>query len=716
MGTFNYFRGSNPTQHHVQLPVYREVTYRQVWPGIDVVFQGDQRNLKYDVVLHPGGHVDDIRFVCEGADHIHLDDAGNLLIETSLGTFTDLKPFAYQDTGCQRQPIDCRFVLRSEADGSKNIGFELMEQSDPGYPLVIDPILSYSTYLGGSENDVGFGIAVDASGSAYVAGFTASTDFPTTPGAFDTTFNASFEAFVTKLNPAGTALVYSTYLGGSGSEQGLGIAVDLSGNAYVAGFTSSADFPTTPGAFDTTLGGLQNAFVTKLDPAGSALVYSTYLGGSVTDQGSGIVLDASGNAYVTGSTQSADFPVTPGAFDTTLSGFQNAFVTKLNPTGTALVYSTYLGGSGSDQGNGIALDALGNAYVTGFTQSSDFPTTPGAFDTSSSGLQDAFVTKLNPAGTALVYSTYLGGSVIETGYGIAVDTSDHAYVTGDTASADFPTTPGAFDTTFNSSFDAFVTKLNPAGTALVYSTYLGGSGFDRGTDIALDASGTAYVTGFTQSADFPTTPDAFENSLIGPQNVFVTKLNSTGTALVYSTYLGGSGSEQGLGIALDAFGNAYVAGVTASDDFPTTSGAFDSTFGGVQDAFVVKFDFVQSFSTGVIPNLTETGPIASTIQVLISNDNLFNVSTIEIEAFYLSGSNRVPYVHELFSIAPGTVMSRSYFAADFPAYEIQYFITGDTAADVLVSVFPLDNQENAVAAVSIIRAEAAPLVRITPVP
>jgi hypothetical protein len=458
--------------------------------------------------------------------------------------------------------------------------------------LIIDPALAYSTYLGGSGSDVVDGIAVDASGNVYVTGFAGSTDFPTIVGAFQTTFGGGVaDVFISKLNSAGSALVYSTFVGGSAFDQGTGIVIDASGNAYVVGGTFSNDFPTTPGAFQTTSRGGDKAFVSKLNRSGSALSYSTYLGGSTSDAGFGIALDASGNAYVTGFTFSNDFPTTPGAFQTTLRGIANVFVSKLNPTGSALSYSTYLGGTGKEEAYDIALDASGNAYVVGDTFSNDFPTTPGAFQTTYGGNQDAFVSKLNPTGSALSYSTYLGGSGFDLGVGIALDASGNAYLTGITGSSDFPTTSGAFQTTYGGGTDAFVSKLNSTGSSLRYSTYLGGSDYDTGRGIALDASGNAYVTGDTSSNGFPTTPGAFQTTYAGNGDAFVSKLNSSGSALVYSTYLGGSNGDEGFGIALDSSGNAYVTGDTYSSEFPITRGAVQTTLGGFSDAFVSKFSF-----------------------------------------------------------------------------------------------------------------------------
>ena len=589
-GKANYFIGRDPAKWRTNVATYARVQYQDLYPGIDLVYYGTQRQIEYDFVVRPGADPNRIVLDFEGADRLDVDAHGDLVLHTAGGVVRQRRPLIYQEVDGVRRAILGGYV---KLDGTQ-VSFRVAAY-DTRRPLVIDPALVYSTFLGGSAPDFGLGIAVDAAGNAYVTGETTSADFPTTPGAFDTTLNGGFggDAFVTKLSGSGTALVYSTFLGGSGTDFGTGIAVDAAGNAYVTGRSGSPDFPTTPGAFDTTFNGIEDAFVTKLDAAGSALVYSTFLGGSLVDQGLGIAIDAAGNAYVTGATLSADFPTTPGAFSTTFTGASygvgDAFVTKLNAAGSALVYSTFLGGSGSDYGQGIAVDDSGNAYVTGATLSADFPTTPGAFDTTYHGTGDAFVTKLNAAGTALVYSTFLGGSGADGGSGIAVDAAGNAYVAGATFSADFPTTPAAFDTTYNGGVgDAFVTKLNVAGTALVYSTFLGGSGEDDARGIALDAGGNAYVTGPTLSADFPTTPSAFDSTFNGATDVFVTKLNVAGSGLVYSTFLGGSGIDGGQAIAVDGSGDAYVTGFTTSADFPTTPGAFDTIFTGAADAFVTK--------------------------------------------------------------------------------------------------------------------------------
>src|SRR2546422_827769 len=591
-GRSNYFIGNDPAKWRANVPTYAKVEYRDVYPGVNLVYYGNQRQLEFDFIVAPGADPQRIRLGVEGADRLDLDAQGDLVVHTGGAQVRLQEPDVYQMANGVRQEIESRYVLNDDHQVEVWVG-----AYDTHKPLVIDPTLAYSTYLGGNSLDEGFGIAVDSLGQAYVTGVTASLACPTTAGAFQSSSAAGEEAFVTKLNPTGAALVYSTYLGGTNSDVSWGIAVDSLGQAYVTGRTSSANFPTTAGAFQPSFpGGFFAAFVTKLNPTGAALVYSTYLGGTGGEQGFSIAVDAAGNAYVTGNTFSTNFPTTAGAFQHKFGGGDNdAFVTKLNTlaSGSAsLVYSTYLGGTSDENGFGIAVDSTGNTYVTGQTGSLDFPTTTGAFRPSfAGGFIDAFVTKLNPTGAALAYSTYLGGTGDEDGFGIAVDATGNAYVTGITFSPDFPATAGTFQPS-SPGGDAFVTKLNPSGAALVYSTYLGGTGSDVGFGIAVDSFGNAYVTGQTFSSDFPTTEGAFQTTFGGGGgfDAFLTKVNPAGAALVYSTYLGGTSDDFGLGIAVDNFGNAYVTGFTGSLDFPTL-GAFQSTSGDGGDAFVAKFSF-----------------------------------------------------------------------------------------------------------------------------
>jgi hypothetical protein len=583
-GYYNYLIGNDPTRHASYVRRYKEAWVKGVYAGIDMRYYLEGGRLRYDWVVQPGGDPSQIVFGLEGSEKTYIDSEGRLVFTTRFGEVKLAELRVYQGD----REIGGRFVERPGGWGIE------VGSYDPTQPLVIDPLV-YSTYIGGSSDEVGYGIAVDGSGYAYVTGETESPDYDVTPGAFQRTNGGGRDVFVTKLNAAGTALVYSTYIGGSDGDYGNAIAVDGSGNAYVTGRTSSTDYDVTPGAFQTTNGGVVDVFVTKLNATGTALVYSTYMGGSDIDEGNAIAVDGGGNAYVTGYTYSTNYDVTPGAFQTTFGGYTDVFVTKLNATGTALVYSTYIGGSEGDLGYGIAVDVGGNAYVTGYT-SGDYDVTPGAFQTThGGGVVDVFVTKLNATGTALVYSTYIGGGDEDVGYGIAVDGSGNAYVTGYTESTNYDVTPGAFQTAYGGGRDAyfggdvFVTKLNATGTDLVYSTYIGGSSDEVGYGIAVDGSGYAYVTGFTGSTDYDVTPGAFHTTYRGNMDVFVTKLNATGTALVYSTYIGGRGDDYGYAIAVDGSGNAYVTGWTSSPDYDVTPGTFQTTNeGGMADVFVTK--------------------------------------------------------------------------------------------------------------------------------
>jgi hypothetical protein len=589
----NYFIGNDPSKWHVGISTFKRVRFRQVYPGIEAVYYGNQQQLEYDFTVAAGADPDNIRVRFEGADKVEVNAAGELLLSLGEDQIRQPPPTLYQEISGKRHAVEGKYVLK----GDRQVGFAV-EEYDASVPLVIDPVLPYSTYLGGNGDETGNSIAVDSAGNAYVTGSTRSTNFPTA-NAFQHTFVGVQDVFVTKFNPAGSALIYSTYLGGSDGDYGQGITVDSVGNVYLTGFTFSTNFPTA-NALQGTSGGNADAFVTKLNATGSVLVYSTYLGGSFTDYGYGIAVDSSGNAYITGETNSANFPIAH-AFQGTLGGgvpgsHTDAFVTKLNPAGSALVYSTYLGGSGNnfysgdDVGVGIAVDSAGNAYVTGWTQSQNFPTANAFQGTiGGPGYDDAFVTKFNAAGSALVYSTYLGGSNTDEGVGVAIDSAGNAYITGLTRSTNFPTA-NAFQGMNHGDYDAFVTKINAAGSGLVYSTYLGGSALDYSLGIAVDSTGNAYIVGQTTSNNFPTA-NAFQSTNHGgPLNydAFVTKFNAAGSALVYSTYLGGTDDDQGYAIAIDSGGNAYVTGGTWSADFPIANAFQNSPRGGDTDAFVTK--------------------------------------------------------------------------------------------------------------------------------
>ena len=531
-GTVNYFIGSDPTGWRTAVPTYSKVRYGQVYPGVDLVYYGNQGQLEYDFVVAPGADPDQIVLEFEGVETLDVDASGDLVLHTAGGELRQRRPAIYQNTRSGRQEIAGGYVLTNDG----RVGFQVTSY-DRSRSLVIDPILVYSDFFGAGTGRAN-GIAVDALGNAYVTGSTRSDVFPIAGNVLQPTFGGDRDVFVSKISPDGSTRLYSTYLGGSKDDVGLDIAIDAAGNAYVVGTTTSADLPMpgTPSPLQAELNGDGDAFVAKLSADGSALVYSTFLGGGGLEEGNGIAVDPSGNAYVTGRTHrpgdlSNDFPTTSGVVQPNRAGFRDAFVTKLSADGSSLAYSTFLGGGGHELGFGIAVDGSGSAYVTGitkFTDSANNPSTQSPFPTHNpfqrnhgglTGTEDAFVTKINSDGSALVYSTFLGGSDRDNARGITVDGSGHAYVTGFTHSLNFPVSsplqPSFIDPLDINGFDAFVTKFSPDGSGLVYSTFLGGDGLDQGIDVAV-RSGVAYVGGVTRSTDFPTTPDAIELGLINP--------------------------------------------------------------------------------------------------------------------------------------------------------------------------------------------------------
>jgi len=645
-GKVNYFIGKDPSKWRSDVPTYSKVKYSAVYPGIDLVYYGNQRQLEYDFIVAPDADASQVRLHFAGAGKLSIDSKGDLKISAANGEISFHKPVVYQMKNGQREPVAGKFQLLAKSD----VGFALGDY-DRNRELVIDPTLAYSTYLGGSTSESATGIAVDGTGHAYVTGGTLSSDFPVLAGGYQTVDPGSAHptsvAFVTKFHHDGSGLIYSTFLGGSGSDSATAIALDSKGDAYLTGTTFSTDFPVTAGAYETSPGNSQNSFVTELNPTGSNLIYSTYLLNTSYPGATGIAVDPSYHAYVAGFTNYKDFPVSADAFQkTNRSKYGSGFVVKLTEAGSSAIYSTYLGGSNYEYAYGIAVGKQGEAYITGTTYSHDFPETAGAYQTKNKAAghqtNNAFVTKLNTTGSALVYSTYLGGSgapdgvyVGDTGYGIAIDAAGDAYVTGSAFSDDFPHTNGAYQTVNHAestqSGNAFVAKFNPAGSQLLYSTYLGGSGIvnvapindsdpvgwgDSGSAIAVDSIGDAYVTGYAVSGDFPVTIGAYmtqDPSEGGNEDgnnpvAFFSKLNPAGSQLLYSTYMGGLGCGTGIGagydgtgdlgnaIAVDPTGNVYLAGETCSGNFPTSSNAFDPTnkasfYGGFTTGFVSKFQF-----------------------------------------------------------------------------------------------------------------------------
>ncbi|MFN0108854.1 MAG: SBBP repeat-containing protein [Blastocatellia bacterium] len=611
----NYFIGNDSSEWRTDVPTFSRVAQRGIYPGVDAVFYGNQGQLEYDFVVAPQSDPRQIELTFDGADKLELNEQGDLLIGLSDNRQNDnqltmRKPVIYQQVNGQRQLIEGGFSLGNLKSQISNPESHLQTVRfdigvyDPDLPLVIDPVIDYSTYFGGSGTDIAYGIAVDRLGFVYITGQTGSLNYPTkTP--YQAARDGATDAFVTKLSADGKSVVFSTYFGGRNpGDRGAAIAVDLAGNIYLTGETNSLNFPTANAANPIFRGNV-DAFVTKFNIQGNVLLYSTFLGGTFADVAFGIAIDRFDSAYVTGRTQSANF-ATKNPMQATLKGQQDVFIAKFNADG-AVIYSTYLGGelsqtTGRDEeaGYSIALDAMLNVYITGFTTSPGFPTV-GAIQPNFAGVEDVFVAKLNAEGSALVYSTFLGGDRAEEARGIAIDPLGNAYITGYTFSLNFPLA-NALQRNYGGSVDAFVTKINAAGSALIYSTFLGGSGSENTGliaditpvgGIAVDALGNAYITGKTESSNFPVVR-ALQPMLRGDNDAFVAKIDPAGSELIYSTYLGSAFTgdngfdERGLDLAIDANGSVYITGQVLKNDFPTVVPVQAMYGGGLSDAFVTK--------------------------------------------------------------------------------------------------------------------------------
>jgi hypothetical protein len=650
----SYFKGNDAGKWRSNVPSYQSVSLGEVYPGIEVKLKAGGKNVEKIFYVSPQGNAADIKIGVAGVDGFKIDKDGKLIFKNSLGELAMRAPVAWQEIAGQRHEVKIHYRL----PGKYLYGFYVTGDYNENYPLVIDPdldTLMASTFLGGSDYEISKSLTLDGSGNVYIIGNTLSLDFPTTIGAYSLGPYGTFDIFVSKLDGDLSTLRASTYLGGSDSDGGNSLILDILrldvlGNVYITGYTYSWDFPITQGAFDWTFNGgryCDKAFVCKLDSNLTKLLASTFLGGSLINDGHSLALDSAGNVCVTGYTSSMDFPVTSGAYDRTVGG-GDAFISKLDSHLTTLLASTFLGGSGIEQGNSLALDSAGNVYLVGGTDSTDFPTTPGVFDRTMNN-NDVFISKLDNNLTTLLASTFLGGSNFDNSNSLALDGSGNVYLTGGATSADFPTTPGAYDRTIIGT-DVFISKLDNHLTMLLASTFLGGSGTEWGNSLALDSAGNVYLTGGTESTDFPTTPGAYDRTNNGSE-AFISKLDNNLTTLLASTFLGGSLISYNSSLALNSLGNVYLTGGTPSADFPTTLGAYDRIHaGGYGDVFISKLNG-RSVSIAVTwPNSGEswvaksvhdiswgwTGAIAN-VRIEVSADNGLNWSDV-ISSLANSGS------------------------------------------------------------------------------
>ena len=568
--TYNYYLGNDPTRWRTGVRAYAEVVYREIWAGIDLRLYGNGRHLEQEFVVKPGGDPSRIRVAYRGIEGLRIAEDGALVIRTAFGELRESPPAIYQEIDAKRIAVAGRFKLLGPTAYTFEVG-----PYEPRYALVIDPTLVYATYLGGTGTDRALGIAVDNQGHAYIAGDTVSPDFPTQNGLQPPA--GGFDIFIARLNRGGTALQYSTYFGGSGDDTDPAIAVDADGGAYVVGTTTSSNFPTFSSGvpLQRSLGGSQDAFVVRIDSTGT-LAYSTYLGGSGNETGVGIAVDPSCltpavgcNVYVSGTTTSAGFLPANG-FQPTFGGVRDAFIVKLNSTGSTLLASTYLGGSGADDAGVLAVGSDGSVYLTGQTSSTNFPT-QNPLQSSLNGPADAFIVKLSPNLSTLIYSTYFGGSGTDGGNQVVVNSAGEMYIAGTTDSPDL-TPVAAAQSTPGGGVDGFVLRLDATGSTVRYLTYLGGNGFDSAFSIALDGSGLVYVTGKT-GGNIPTAVvrDTSPQAALGTDGgtgIYVAKLDPDRPLVYYLTYLGNATNEDEGMIAVDAAGckSKFASGAIPASD------------------------------------------------------------------------------------------------------------------------------------------------------
>jgi hypothetical protein len=597
----NYFLGNDPSRWHTDIPNYDKIRYHNVYDGIDLVYYGNGKQLEYDFLVAPGADPTVIKIRYDGSEEaLQLLSNGNVAISTSVGMLHEYKPTCYQINEREqhkKQNVRSAWIIND----NNTLQFALGDY-DRTRTLYIDPLI-YSTFLGGSSNEDIGRIAVDDSGKVYITSSTSSSNFPVTAGAYDVTYNGGVDIFVTKFNDAGSARVYSTFIGSGQGDYPYGIVIDSGRNVYLTGYTRgdvNSPFPTTSGAYDTVqpAGGEDNIFVLKLNATGNGLIFSTFIKGSTDDVAYTLNLDNEGNSYIGGYTKSSNFPHTPNAYDTTFDGpVQDAFISKLNSTGTVLLFSTFIGGFGIDAiSYGIAVDADNMVYVAGYTDAEDFPTTAGAYDTDYDDNTDIFITKLDSSGSSLQFSTFVGGSGYDEPKNLILDDDGNILFCGVTSSSNFPTTSGAYDQTYDGGTnpfygtgDGFISKLNSSGTSMLYSTYIGGNGVDAMYRILIDSLGNYLCVGTTSSSNFPTTRGAYDRTFNGGNiDAALIKLDPTGSVLLYGSYFGGSSDELGLDMELGTSGTVYFSGWVASTDFPTTSGAYDQSHNGGNDVYVTK--------------------------------------------------------------------------------------------------------------------------------
>jgi hypothetical protein len=681
---YNYFIGNDSSHWASNVSLYKEILITGVYDNIDVRYYIEDKtdindnipekpgiisHLRYDFIVHPGADPSQINIIFNGQDGLIINPAGELVIGTSLGDIKQSGLTAYQDNlgsssfdSCGSNHYDYEnkaelYLNNPQFTGIIPAGFIMLSDKTIGFSvgnydrtkdLTIDPLI-FSTFIGSGGEDCAFAMTIDNSGCSYITGYTSSTTYPRTYGAYDQSYNGgAFDIFVSKLSSAGTYLVFSTYIGGADIDCGYGITLDGVNNVFITGYTWSSNYPTTPGVYDELFnGGYRDAILTKLNISGTGLMFSTFLGGTGDDYGISTV-SLSGNNYIAGSTWSSNFPTIAGSYDISFNGSEDVFLSKMNSTASILTYSTYIGGTGADECHQVVIDPSGCGYITGHTASTNYPTTGDSYSQIyNGGGWDGFLTKFSSTGGELTYSTYLGGIGEDYGFALTIDNSNNPYLTGPTWSGNFPISYGAYDTDYNGGpLDAYICKMNTTGSGLVYSTFIGGSLLDQSYSIDLDNANNAVITGITSSNnDFPVTIDAFDKTFNNTitdttsYDVFVSKVNSTGSQLLYSTYLGGIHDDESYALAVNQDNTIIVTGITNSIDFPASPGAYDPTFnGGNYDVFVTRLTLVSS------------SPLISTLGELDFDD--VTCTNYESNAFYFDYKRKKFFRTELYGFPP----------------------------------------------------------------
>jgi hypothetical protein len=595
----NYFLGNDPQKWVADAPSYQGVRYRELYAGINLLVYGMDGKFKQEYLVKAGARVGDIKVRYQGVEKLQINNKGQLEIYTRSGVIREDAPFSYQLIDGRKVEVESSYTLLE----GNILGFDVGEYRKD-VDLIIDPELLYSTFLGGRDWDGAYEMTYDENGYAYITGETDSPDFPTKAGAFDRSYGNNGDCFVTKLDPEGKKIIFSTFLGGSRRDLGNGIKVDSKGYVYVTGETESPNFPVKK-AWDKSFNGDADIFVTVLNSNGSNLQYSTFLGGNGWDEGidmdiyeakstpaeAGVTAKKYATVYVLGEVYRGNFPVTKNAYDKTHNGGDDLVVLSLNAKGK-LDWATFLGGSGDEDAQWLTIDDEKNVYVSGYTNSKDYPTSEFAYDKThgGGGESDAIISKLDPKGTKLLASTYFGESGDDRAEAHAVDMNHNVVIVGPTYSRNLPTTANAFSKTYNGGErDGFIAKFTPMLESLIFMTYLGGAKNDDAEEVALDSVGRVYVTGDIDSTNFPVTKDAYQKKLKGDEDIYLSVFSEDGTTLIYSTYLGGSYEDDASLIGVDGYGNCYVGGYSESPNFPLTQGAVDRNFGGTEEAVVAKF-------------------------------------------------------------------------------------------------------------------------------